>query len=62
LVILDLTLPGIDGLEVIEKIREKSDIPIIISSARDDITDNIIGMERGMQMIICQRLMTQESL
>ncbi len=47
LVILDLTLPGIDGLEVIEKIREKSDIPIIISSARDDITDKIIGMERG---------------
>jgi two-component system OmpR family response regulator len=47
LVILDLTLPGIDGLEVIQKIREKSDIPIIISSARDDITDKIIGMERG---------------
>jgi len=47
LVILDLTLPGMDGLEVIEKIREKSDIPIIISSARDDITDKVIGMERG---------------
>jgi two-component system OmpR family response regulator len=47
LVILDLTLPGIDGLEVIQKIREKSDIPVIISSARDDITDKIIGMERG---------------
>ena len=47
LVILDLTLPGMDGLDVIEKIREKSDIPIIISSARDDITDKVIGMERG---------------
>lgn len=47
LVILDLTLPGMDGLEVVSKIREKSDIPIIISSARDDITDKIIGMERG---------------
>ena len=47
LVILDLTLPGMDGLEVISKIREKSDIPIIISSARDDLTDKIIGMERG---------------
>jgi two-component system OmpR family response regulator len=47
LVILDLTLPGMDGLEVVEKIREKSDIPIIISSARDDITDKVIGMERG---------------
>ncbi len=47
LVILDLTLPGMDGLDVVEKIREKSDIPIIISSARDDITDKVIGMERG---------------
>jgi len=47
LVILDLTLPGMDGLEVVVKIREISNIPIIISSARDDITDKIIGLERG---------------
>jgi len=47
LVILDLTLPGMDGLEVVEKIREISDIPIIISSARDDITDKVVGLERG---------------
>lgn len=47
LVILDLTLPGMDGLDVVEKIRQNSDIPIIISSARDDITDKVIGMERG---------------
>jgi len=47
LVILDLTLPGMDGLEVIEKIREHSDIPIIISSARNDLTDKVIGLERG---------------
>lgn len=47
LIILDLTLPEIDGLEVISKIREISNIPIIISSARDDITDKVIGLERG---------------
>ena len=47
LIILDLTLPEIDGLEVIPKIREKSDIPIIISSARDDILDKVMGLERG---------------
>ncbi len=47
LLILDLTLPGIDGLEVIPKIREHSSIPIIISSARDDITDKVIALERG---------------
>jgi len=47
LIILDLTLPGMDGLEVIPKIRDMTNIPIIISSARDDITDKVIGMERG---------------
>ena len=47
LIILDLTLPGMDGLEVIPKIREVTNIPIIISSARDDITDKVIGLERG---------------
>ena len=47
LIILDLTLPEIDGLELIPKIREKSNIPIIISSARDDILDKVMGLERG---------------
>jgi two-component system OmpR family response regulator len=47
LVILDLSLPGMDGLEVCEEIRKKSDIPIIISSARSDLTDKIVGLEKG---------------
>ena len=47
LLILDLTLPGLDGLELIPKIRKFSDIPIIISSARDDILDKVMGLERG---------------
>jgi two-component system OmpR family response regulator len=47
LIILDLTLPGIDGLEIIPKIRKHSVIPIIVSSARDDITDKVVAMERG---------------
>ncbi|WP_419771441.1 MAG: response regulator transcription factor [Candidatus Marinarcus sp.] len=47
LLILDLTLPEIDGLELIPKIRAASNIPIIISSARDDILDKVMGLERG---------------
>jgi two-component system OmpR family response regulator len=47
LLILDLTLPGLDGLELIPKIRKFSNIPIIISSARDDILDKVMGLERG---------------
>ncbi|MFK5977243.1 MAG: response regulator transcription factor [Sulfurovum sp.] len=47
LVILDLTLPGLDGLEVCKELVEKYDIPIIISSARSDITDKVIALELG---------------
>lgn len=46
-VILDLTLPGMDGLEVCGEISKKYDIPIIISSARSDSTDKIIGLQIG---------------
>ena len=47
LVILDLTLPGMDGLEVCSEIRKRQDIPIIISSARSDVNDKIDAFELG---------------
>jgi len=47
LVILDLTLPGLDGLEVCKEIVSKYELPIIISSARSDITDKVIALELG---------------
>lgn len=46
-VILDLTLPHMDGLEVCTKIREQSSVPIIISSARRDIDDKLFALENG---------------
>jgi DNA-binding response OmpR family regulator len=47
LVILDLNLPGMDGLDVARKIRRKADTPIIIVTARVDETDRLIGLELG---------------
>ena len=47
LLILDLTLPGMDGLEVCKEIRKKNNIPIIISSARHDLTDKVNAFEFG---------------
>ncbi|HHO42179.1 MAG TPA: response regulator transcription factor [Epsilonproteobacteria bacterium] len=47
LLILDLTLPGIDGIEVCKEVVQKYDIPIIISSARSDISDKVIGLQIG---------------
>lgn len=47
LVILDLTLPGIDGLDVCKQIRNRHNVPIMISSARHDITDKVNALENG---------------
>lgn len=47
IVILDLTLPGLDGLEVCKEIRKTSAIPIIISSARHDLTDKVNAFDFG---------------
>jgi len=47
LVILDLNLPGMDGLDVAREIRRKSDIPIIMLTARVEETDQLIGLELG---------------
>ena len=47
LVILDLTLPGMDGLDVCKAIVKDFNIPIIISSARSDITDKVTALQLG---------------
>ncbi len=47
LIILDLTLPKIDGLFLCEQISNTHDIPIIISSARDEVSDKVLGFEKG---------------
>jgi len=47
LIILDLTLPGMDGLEACEELGRKYNIPIIISSARSDITDKVESLRLG---------------
>jgi two-component system, OmpR family, alkaline phosphatase synthesis response regulator PhoP len=47
LVILDLGLPGLDGLDVTRSLRRTSEVPIIMLTARDDETDKLIGLELG---------------
>lgn len=47
IVILDLGLPGMDGFDLFKKLKEIEDIPIIISTARDDIGNKIYGFELG---------------
>src|SRR5262249_58159694 len=47
LLILDVMLPGMDGLAVCRKVRETSRVPIVMLTARGDVTDRIVGLELG---------------
>jgi DNA-binding response OmpR family regulator len=47
LIVLDLMLPDIDGVEVCRRIRQESDLPILMLTARDEDVDKIIGLEVG---------------
>src|SRR5207248_11087866 len=47
LVVLDLMLPDMDGIEVCKHIRQSSDLPILMLTARDEDIDKIIGLEVG---------------
>jgi len=47
LMVLDLMLPGLDGYEVCKRVRARSDLPIIMLTARDEDIDKIIGLELG---------------
>jgi DNA-binding response OmpR family regulator len=47
LIVLDLMLPDIDGIEICRRIRQKSDVPILMLTARDEDVDKIIGLEVG---------------
>lgn len=47
LIVLDLMLPGVDGLEVCRQVRRESSVPIIMLTARGDDVDRIVGLELG---------------
>lgn len=47
LVVLDVMLPGIDGFEVLRQVRQSSDVPVLMLTARGDDVDRVVGLEMG---------------
>ena len=60
LLLLDIMLPGIDGLEVCRRIRRKNDLPIIMLTAKDEEIDAVIGLEVGADDYITKPFGTRE--
>ncbi len=62
LVILDLMLPGIDGLEVCRRLRERNAVPIIMLTARDSEVDRVVGLEMGADDYLAKPFSMRELL
>ena len=60
LVVLDLGLPGLDGLEVLRRIRRDSDVPILIVTARSSESDKLLGLEIGADDYVTKPFSTAE--
>ena len=60
LVLLDLMLPGLDGIEVCKQIRRESQVPIIMVTARVEEIDRLLGLELGADDYICKPFSPRE--
>ena len=60
MLLLDLMLPGIDGYQVCREIRAKSDVPIIMLSAKGEVFDKVLGLELGADDYILKPFVSKE--
>ena len=60
LVILDIMLPGTDGLTICKEIRKQSQVPIFMLTARDEVTDKVVGLEVGADDYLTKPFHPQE--
>jgi DNA-binding response OmpR family regulator len=62
LIILDLGLPGMDGLEVCQRFREQDDVPILMLTARSEVEDRVAGLDSGADDYLVKPFERQELL
>lgn len=60
LMVLDLMVPRMDGLEICRKVREKSDLPIIMVTARTEEIDRVLGLNMGADDYVCKPFSPKE--
>ena len=60
LIVLDLMLPGLDGLSLCQQIRQRSQVPIIIVTAKVEEVDRLIGLESGADDYLCKPFSPRE--
>lgn len=62
LVLLDILLPGLNGMEVLRRIRKTSDLPVIMLTARDAVVDKVTGLDGGADDYITKPFAIEELL
>lgn len=62
LILLDLMLPGLNGLEVLRRLRKSSDVPVILLTARDTVMDKVTGLDMGADDYITKPFSIEELL
>jgi two-component system response regulator BaeR len=60
LIVLDLMLPGVDGISLCREIRAKSDVPIIMTTAKVEEIDRLLGLELGADDYLCKPFSLRE--
>ncbi len=61
-IILDVMLPGMDGFEILRRLRQKSDVPVLMLTARGDEADRIVGLEIGADDYLPKTFSSRELL
>jgi len=62
LILLDVMLPSLNGMEVLRRVRQVSDVPVIMLTAKDEITDKVMGLDLGADDYITKPFAIEELL
>lgn len=62
LILLDVMLPSLNGIEVLRRIRQSSEVPVIILTAKDDVMDKVMGLDTGADDYVTKPFAIEELL